>query len=222
MDFLPVFCSAIALIFTLVKRRAGHLLITPTDLLVLISVLLIGSVLFKGLATAWYIFMPALLFFIGTFGNMPTGRAAVHSLIGFAILVALLIFGGWDRLSDRVALKAENNAQLIKNEKAFNILLGNYPEIEKCGKSVHLDILVPNITGRTQYLPARLSLRQRSMKIWEEPDYLVVNKYLQDNGSSPLLNFVVKESISNYGIIAKNQELAIYKHNHLKCPTNKK
>jgi len=121
------------------------------------------------------------------------------------------------RLKDRVEFKMNVNTQLSQSQKEMENIDAWINKAYGCVKIVNLDILVPAIDSILELIPLRISLQQFNNKEWIVPDALVVNTAIPSGSKSPLLQFVIKDRVSDFKVRKEFGHLTLYTSAGLSC-----
>jgi hypothetical protein len=184
-------------------------------LLVLVSLSSILLPTIRQVAFSWYLFFPIEILLVTAILMIPKTR--LNYIIVFSFYCLILFFHDAKRGVENVEFYVEKNQELTSTKHYINALNDHLNEQKKCMLNGNLDILVPNINNDILVLPMRVSLNHVSREIWIEPDYLVINRNLEKNGTTPLLQHVIKDSISNYTYIRDFGTLGLYINNNPSC-----
>lgn len=213
-DFLIVaIVSGLSILLLLIVFFKDKIHVLLSGFVFIAATVILLNQIFQSLAVGWYLFVPTFLYSIA-FALLVE---KVHKYIfvsSFFIIIGLYFYSGQDRLIEHILFKKENNEQLKVHTqemiKIENYLRNNYNNI----KTGNVDILVPVSSGNVinpwanSVIPMRVSLNYKSSGKWLEPDFIVVNKSIEN--ISPLLQLVIKDTIDNYEFIDKFVDLDLY------------
>jgi hypothetical protein len=199
-DFLPIFfIMLLSLILIIVRIIRGKFNSIFALILFLVATGMFLLQIFQSLAFGWYLFVPVLMYIVVIAMLLNQSTLLVKCFVAITLIVYSFLYG-IERVIYHINVKKDNNRQLKENTLSMNGVVKKLDEL-KCIKTGNVDILVPLISYDQKnprinpVLPLRISLNNQATKKWEEPDFLIINKNLHN---SPLLQFVIKEKISDY------------------------
>ena len=132
-------------------------------------------------------------------------------------LFASLLFGGFQRIAERISTKVQNNAMLVRNDTNLAAVETFLRQTYPCAGAVMLDVFVPD--ARATKVPARLYGVWRARHERSEIDAIVVNGETSQNGRSEILFGTLGDYSKEFVTVRRFGELELMMRRSIACPT---